>query len=380
MNRSGKIALWAGAGLAVVLLVFLIAIAVGQGLGQAGLWATVLGLPIGLIGAIAGVLALVLRPAAGHPGAGQEPPRPEHTPAAQGAAPATLARLATVGTRGQYLDAWALRKDGTVRHWWWPREDGSQSWSPPESFRGLPDGGGLITDIAATSRGPGHAEIFAVDRHGNLWHRCWQDKGWANWQKFDGHVAAPIAACSFADGHIQVFVTDPDNNAVRYQSSPAPARWDEWTSLDGLGGPEAAMPVRLATVGKREQYLDAWALRADGRLSHSWWPQEDKQAWSKPEDFAAPSGTVDIAAGSRGPGHAEIFAVDRHGNLWHRWWQDEGRWVDWQKFDGHVAAPVAACSSADGHIQVFVTDPLNGVIKYSSSSVPGSWDPWEVLG
>lgn len=382
MSRSGKIALWAAGGLAVVLVVFIIAIAVGQGLGQASLWATVLGLPIGLLGAVAGVLALVIKPASGQPSGDLRSVRPQHR-RLQADSPATLVRLATLGTRGQYLDAWALQQDGTVRHWWWPRQDGSQGWSEAEVFRALPGAGGPVVDIAAASRGPGHAEVFAVDRHDNLWHRCWLEKGgWADWEKFTGHTTSPVAACSLEDGHMGVLIAGKDHRTVRYSFSRAPTTWDPWLSLDGLaGGPEASTLAQLAAVGVRGQKLDLWALRVDGRISHSWWPRADgKQTWSEPEDWAAPGGTVDIAAASRGPGHAEVFAVDRHGNLWHRWWLQGEGWVDWQRFTDHVAAPVAACSFADGHIQVFVTDPDSNAITYSSSSVPARWDPWEILG
>lgn len=381
MSRSGKVALWAAAGLAVVVVVFLIAIAVGQGLGQASVWATVLGLPIGLIGAVAGVLALVIKPATGQPGADRAPAR-ERPPGPRVAGPGTLVRLATTGVRGQALDAWALLRDGTVRHWWWPQEDGSPGWSPPEVFRALPDEGGPITDIAASSRGPGHAEVFAVDLHGTLWHRWWlRGEGWADWQEFTGQVSGPVAACSLADGYIEVLIADHNRRTVRHSVSPSSATWNPWTTLDGLAGPGAAALTRLTAVGVRGQSLDAWALLEDGTLSHTWRPRaEGGQTWSEPEDFAAPGGTVDIAAASRGPGHAEIFAVDRNGNLWHRWWlQDEG-WVIWQKFTSGVAAPVAACSFSDGHIQVFATNPETGEVKYSSSSVPASWDTWKVLG
>jgi hypothetical protein len=381
VSRSGKIALWVAAGLAVVLVVFLIAIAVGQGLGQASVWATVLGLPIGLIGAAAGVLALVVKPATRQPIATPEPLNQQQSgPLVFG--PSTLARLATTGVRGQSVDAWAVRRDGTVRHWWWPREDGSPDWSAPEIFRALPDAGGPVADMAAASRGPGHAEVFAVDRHGSLWHRTWlQGEGWAEWREFTGQVAGPVAACSFTDSHIEVLIADQDHRTVKHNFSKASATWGPWTALDALNGRGAAPLSRLTAVGVRGKWLDAWALREDGKLSHSWWPRADgEQTWSEPEDFAAPGATVDIAAASRGPGHAEIFAVDRTGNLWHRWWLQGEGWVIWQRFTSGVASPVAACSFADGQIQVFVTDPETNEVKYSSSSVPATWDPWKVLG
>ena len=295
---------------------------------------------------------------------------------------AAAVRMATAGIRGQHLDVWALQADGTMRHWWWPREDGNRNWSAPELFRALPGGAGPVVDIAAGSRGPGHAEVFAVDRRGILWHRWWgQDDGWADWQLFTPQVTSPVAACSLKDGHIGVFVADRDQRKVRHSFSWADATWSPWAVLTGLSVPGTAALVRLAAVGVRGQYLDAWALRTDGVITHAWWPREaGDRAWSEQEDFTAPGGTVDIAAASRGPGHAEVFAIDQYGNLWHRWWLLAEGWAPWQKFTDHVAGPVAACSHADGHIQVFVTNPDSNVIKYSSSSVPGNWDPWRILG
>jgi hypothetical protein len=321
------------------------------------------------------------KPAAGKAGADPETD-PQENLGPQAAGPATLVRLAAVGVRGQYIDAWALRKVGTVRHWWRPREDGSPGWDAPEFYGALPDGGGPVADMAAASRGPGHAEVFAVDRRGSLWHRRWcQVEGWAEWQQFADHVAAPVAACSFADGQIQVFVTDSESNVVKYRSSPDPATWDPWTVVEALGGLGSAALAQLVTAGVRGQNLDAWALRVDGKISHSWWPRADRQrAWSEPEDFFAPDGMVDIAAASHGPGHTEIFAVDGHGTLWHRCWRQGEGWASWQQFADHIAAPVAACSFANGQIQVFVTDPAGNLLKYRSSPTPGRWDPWETLG
>jgi hypothetical protein len=295
---------------------------------------------------------------------------------------ASAVRIATAGIRGQHLDVWALQADGAMRHWWWPREDGNRNWSAPEIFRALPGGAGPVADIAAGSRGPGHAEVFAVDRRGSLWHRWWgQADGWADWQLLESQVASPVAACSLEDGHIGVFVADRDQRKARHSFSWAAATWSPWAVLTGLSVPGTAALTRLAAVGVRGQNLDAWALRADGMIAHAWWPREaGDRAWSEQEDFTAPGGTVDIAAASRGPGHAEVFAIDQHGNMWHRWWLLAEGWAPWQKFTDNVAGPVAACSHADGHIQVFVTDPDSNVIKYSSSSVPGNWDPWRILG
>jgi len=57
--RSRKVALRLAAMPVVVVCVFIVAVLVGQGLDEASLWATVLGLPVGLVAAGASVLAVV---------------------------------------------------------------------------------------------------------------------------------------------------------------------------------------------------------------------------------------------------------------------------------------------------------------------------------
>jgi hypothetical protein len=235
VSGSRKIALGSAAGLVVVTCVFLIVVLVGQGLGQASLWATVLGLPVGIVAAGAGVLALVVKPSAdladgdSVPGELAVRQRDRSGQPASGSDSSALIRLAAVGVRGHHLEVWALRADGKISHSWWPRDDGEHFWNEPYDF-GAPSG---TVDIAVSSRGPGHAEVFAVDHHSNLWHKWWlHDEGWSKWQKFTDNVAGPLGACSFTDGHIQIFAMDAAGKSVRYSSSSVPAVWDPWATLD----------------------------------------------------------------------------------------------------------------------------------------------------
>jgi hypothetical protein len=152
------------------------------------------------------------------------------------------------------------------------------------------------------------------------------------------------------------------------------------TILEALGSPTPLIN-RLASIGVREHHLEIWALNAEGRVSHSWWPNDDgAEVWNKPYDFDAPGGIVDLAAASRGPDHCEVFAVDKRGVLWHRWWAPGG-WSGWNAFRGqHVSPPLSACSFADGHIEVFALDPATNLVIHQWSWEPGRWDGWIPLG
>jgi hypothetical protein len=139
--------------------------------------------------------------------------------------------------------------------------------------------------------------------------------------------------------------------------------------------------ARLAAVGVRDHHFELWSLGTDGRASHTWWPRDDgAEQWNEPYDFPVPGRIVDLAASSRGPGHAEVFVVDNRGMLWHRWWTQESRWSGWHIFHSpKVAPPICACSRMDGHIEVFVLDDSSNSVIHRWSYAPGEWSEWSRL-
>jgi hypothetical protein len=138
--------------------------------------------------------------------------------------------------------------------------------------------------------------------------------------------------------------------------------------------------TRLTSVGVRKHHLEVWALNAEGRVSHAWWPDDDgARVWNKPFDFNAPSGIVDITAASRGPDHCELFAIDGDLMLWRRPWRP-GRWSGWEPFNGQrVAPPLSSCSYEDGHIEIFALDPDTNAVIHAWSWEAGQWEGWEPI-
>jgi len=137
---------------------------------------------------------------------------------------------------------------------------------------------------------------------------------------------------------------------------------------------------RLAAVGVRDDHIELWSLNTEGLVTHTWWPRDDGASfWNKPYDFEAPGGVVDLAVGSRGPGHAEVFAVDTNDRLWHRWWDASG-WSGWHVFRGNsISPPIAACSRRDGHIEIFALDAATSSVIHSWSDEPGIWSGWTAM-
>jgi len=148
-------------------------------------------------------------------------------------------------------------------------------------------------------------------------------------------------------------------------------------ALDGSASPPL---TKMTSVGVRDHHLETWALHAGGRISHSWWPDDDGSGkWNQPCDFPTPGGITDLAAASRGPDHCEVFAVDDRGVLWRRPWSPSG-WAGWEAFQGgNVAPPLSACSLRDGHIEVFATDQSTSAVIHRWSDQPGSWSEWAPL-
>ena len=53
-----------------------------------------------------------------------------------------------------------------------------------------------------------------------------------------------------------------------------------------LGETVQARISRLAAVGIKDQRIEAWAVGADGRVSHAWWPRPDgAERWIEPRDL-----------------------------------------------------------------------------------------------
>jgi Predicted nucleotide-binding protein containing TIR-like domain len=139
---------------------------------------------------------------------------------------------------------------------------------------------------------------------------------------------------------------------------------------------------RLAAVGIREHHIEAWALRADGRVSRSWWPNDDgEELWNEPQDFPVPGGIIDLVVGTRGPGHADVFALDNREVLWHSRWNPEQEWSGWHRFHSRgIAPPVTTCSFWDGHLEVFAVDASSGAVIHRWSNEPDKWtDDWITL-
>jgi hypothetical protein len=128
-----------------------------------------------------------------------------------------------------------------------PYPDGSQP-----TFAGWHPMDGTMRSIAVAANSDGRAEIFAISRVGNIYHR-WQavasdNSTWLPWAQMDGQLNS-ITVARNADGTLQVFGTNSAGQiwtrnqilggdeflSVRsYHPVPAIDSWTPWILMDGV--------------------------------------------------------------------------------------------------------------------------------------------------
>jgi hypothetical protein len=99
----------------------------------------------------------------------------------------------------------------------------SLGWSGWESLEG-----GITSNPAPVSWGPGHLEVFARGGDNALWHRWWMGNGWSGWDSLEGGITSNPAPVSWGPGHLEVFARGGDN-----------ALWHKWWMGNGWSGWES---------------------------------------------------------------------------------------------------------------------------------------------
>ncbi len=155
--------------------------------------------------------------------------------------------------------------------------------------------------------------------------------------------------------------------------------WSEWSS--------SLLPGYAFTSWGLDR-LDSFDTRPNGRLTHRWVDKAD----SGQEDLGSPGDEIALpAATSWGPGRLDVFCWSRSGHLWHKWYElRSGGWGRdvsgrWQNLGGRIRGPISACTSGPGRLDVFSLDEHNHVQHKWHDSSDNGWgadisDHWEDLG
>jgi hypothetical protein len=269
-----------------------------------------------------------------------------------------------------------------VRDWRWPLAAGlAVAVFVPVFLVGrrhaAPDAGGSqARTVAVASATVGTLAAAVVTSRGRVLLANYREPGtWANWTDMGLSVRAVDVALVSPASHLLVcFVVDRDGDlwtARRDHDS-----WSAWQPLPVRV--QHGKVIRITAASLTAGHQEVWCVTNTGQLLHSW--RWHGHAWSDWVDGEL-SRCVDTAVCSPKDGVLEWFAVDRNGDVWHRWFlADTERWSAWRN-RGRPGSPAGAVSTyrtSDEHREVFVVGAM-GDVGHRWSIGAHKWSRWTAM-
>lgn len=282
------------------------------------------------------------------------------------------------GAGGDSVTVWSAKADGTTSSLSW--DPAKKTWS---AF--APDGGKSLSRLSTVAFQDGHVESFALGADGNIWHDSGAAGKFAGWTKLDVKPSgAPVfvtgaAPIVWGDGHAEIFATDKNGVVFHdYTSTASPPVWQGWTAIGGA--PKVKVASRPIPARWADGHVTVFARSTDGRLVIS---DYTKDAWP---DFAALNPTEMIEGEpsvlvypAYGP---EIFARDPSGDLVHMWntgTSGAAVWSAWSNdFAQKLASDPMAWLRSDGTAEVFGVDDTGALLV--SAHTGTTWTKFAPLG
>jgi hypothetical protein len=296
------------------------------------------------------------------------------------------------GTDLFLLDIFVTGADGSLWHSWFnvffvdPAESSYGGWEYfVQPFNGtLPVN---ITALSVVSWGQNRLDVFAVGTDNNLWHRWYDNNGWANgvgrnavWVNLgappttEPALASPPSVVSWGPNRIDIFAQGNDGNL--WQESWLGTVWSGWQNLDtpsptiGINSPPSAVafaPDSLAVFVQGTDdtlwyrlYVPKPQITDTGDV-----PPPANYSWNNWTQLRGANSFTGVpAAVSGGPNAIDVFAFD--GGLVHAY-------MNWEKVteENRLYTPFWTPSWGDGFQQVGPAPP--GGISYATPPCPVSW-------
>lgn len=234
----------------------------------------------------------------------------------------------------------------------------SYSWDAPKFLPALPPG--LATNPAWTvaANEDGHFEVFAIGSDNSIWH-IWQlapnSPSWSMWNTFGAPPKVALSATSMmalknADGRIELFARDSENNVWHIWQLAPNANWD--TSWSSLGRP-------IDPNGTNDEYVTT--------------------------GFLDDAGCLQVVSQNLGSGDGNISSIGqlRRNSNWQNGWTSLG--VPPTAFSWFVVSPldrtlsnsvyVAAETLASGAAAPVYVSQKSGFVEGA-----GNWSGWRATG
>lgn len=206
----------------------------------------------------------------------------------------------------------------------------------------LPLGGVLASEPAVAAWGPNRLDIFVRGTDNALWHKWWSGSAWGGWESLGGVLTSSPTVSSWAPGRLDVFARG-SNNGLWHKFFDG----DAWSSWEPLGG---VLTSHAAAVSWAPGRIDAFARGQDNGLWHLFWNGAYWSGWQ------AVGGTLTAgpAVATCGPGHLDLFALTTGSTLSHMGFNGYS-WSAWTGLGTQQwnSDPGAVCANAFNGVDVF---------------------------
>ena len=219
-----------------------------------------------------------------------------------------------------------------------------------------PCGGILLSAPAVSSWEAGRLDVFCVgaDADRNLFHMCY-DNAWYPWQPIgpgpNGHTITDLDVVSTQQNRIDIFARiNPVGMSGAIPPYISHKEWNgsSWTSWKGgVGNNTPAIASGPAVSSWSEGRLDVFATNYNNELIHTWF---ENGKWNEWETFQGKIRSAPCAV-SWGYNRIDVFARGTDNTLVHKWF--DGRWHDWESLGGHLTSSPSAASWSEGRLDVF---------------------------
>jgi len=260
---------------------------------------------------------------------------------------------------------------------------------------------GTVRSIAAAANWDGRAEIFAISRGGNIYHR-WQavasdNSTWLPWAQMDGQLNS-ITVARNADGTLQVFGTNAAGQiltrnqilggdeflSVRsYHPVPATDSWTPWIQIDGLLSQASA-------VTDAGGLIHLFGVNSAGQLWHrqqavrNAYDPNAANAWTGWEEVDVPEPLRRIAVAIDLGGRLNIIGLTYGDQIFHRAKLGSGTiYTPWVQLPGSVHEIAATKEGGgSGELVLLGVNAAGNLYRNTSyglvSFTQNGWmtDPW----
>ena len=202
-----------------------------------------------------------------------------------------------------------------------------------------PVAGGLAAPgapVTAINRSADSLDVFVIGEDGHVWTSSRQygrmKTPWRNWNRILDAKAMPttqIGAASYAEGQVDIFVTDVDGKIRSAAHHVGDSKWGGWWHIsEGMAHPKA--PV--TAISRADIPLTLFTVGLDNRIwASGWWPSVGWVDWSPLGDLKVPpTSRVDAISASHNSLEIFVRGSDR-AVYWKSWKPQTGGWQDWER-------------------------------------------------